>query len=53
MDNREPILRGKTVRLQKVLWQHLGEEEETWELEDTVHANYPFLFEDDAIFLVI
>ena len=27
MDNRDQVLRGKTVRLVKVLWQHQGVEE--------------------------
>ena len=53
MDSLEQVLRGKTVRLVKVLWQHQGVEEATWEHEDTVHANYPFLFEDEGMFLVI
>ena len=34
--------------LVKVLWQHRGVEKATWELEDTIRANYPFLFEDDG-----
>ena len=29
MDSREQVLRGKTVRLVKVLWQHQGVEEAT------------------------
>ena len=41
MDSREQVLRRKTVRLVKVLWQHQGVEE-----EDTMRATYPFLFED-------
>ena len=45
MDSREQVLRGKTVRLVKVLWQNQGVEEATWEREDTVRANYPFLFD--------
>ena len=45
MDSREQVLHGKTVRLVKVLWQHRGVEEVTWEPEDTVRANYPFLFD--------
>ena len=52
MDSREQVLRGKTVRLIKVLWQHRGVEEATWEREDTVRANYPFLFEGKVRFLV-
>ena len=46
MDSREQVLRHKTVGLVKVLWQHRGVEEATWEHEDTMRARYPFLFED-------
>ena len=38
--------------LVKVLWQHRGVEETTWEREGIVRANYPFLFEDEGTFLV-
>ena len=38
MDSQEQVLRGKTVRLVKVLWQHRGVEEATWEREDTMHV---------------
>ena len=48
IDNREQVLRRKTVRLVKVLWQHQGVEEATWEHEDTMRATYPFLFEDEG-----
>ena len=50
MDSQDEVLRGKTVRLEKVLWQHRGMEEVTWECEDTIRTNYPFLFEDEDIF---
>ena len=53
MDSRDQVLRSKTVRLVKVLWQHDGVEEATWECEDTMLANYPFLFEEADMFLVI
>ena len=46
MDSRDHVLRHKTVRLMKVLWQHRGEEEATWECEDKMRATYPFLFKD-------
>ena len=36
--------------LVKVLWQHQEVEEETWEREDIVHANYPFVFKDEDMF---
>ena len=48
MYSREQVLRSKTVRLVKVLWQHRGVEEVTWEREDTVRANYPFLFDGEG-----
>ena len=46
MDSRDQVLRRKTVRLMKVLWQHRGVEEATWEREDMMRATYPFLFRD-------
>ena len=48
MDSRDQTLRRKTVRLAKVLWQHRGVEEATWEREDTMRAAYPFLFRDEG-----
>ena len=46
MDSRDQVLRRKTVRLVRVLWQHRGVKESTWEREDTMRATYPFLFRD-------
>ena len=46
MDSRDQVLRRKTVRLVKVLWQHRGVEEATWKRKDTMRATYPFLFRD-------
>ena len=46
LDSRDQVLRRKTVRLVKVLWQHQGMEKATWERDDTMQATYPFLFED-------
>ena len=48
MDSREQVLRRKTVRLVRVLWQHHGVEESMWEREDTMRAIYPFLFRDEG-----
>ena len=48
MDSRNQILRRKTGRLVKVLWQHRGVEEATREHEDTMRATYPFLFRDEG-----
>ena len=46
VDSRDRVLRRKTVRLVRVLWQHCGVEESTLEREDTIRATYPFLFRD-------
>ena len=48
LDSRDLVLRRKTVRLVRVLWRHYGEEESTWECEDTMRATYPFLFRDES-----
>ena len=50
MDSRDQVLRSKTVRLVKVLWQYRGIEKATWEHEDTMRANHPFLFKEECIF---
>ena len=36
------------MRLVKVLWQHCGMDEATWESEDTMHATYPSLFKEEG-----
>ena len=38
------ILRRREIPLVKVLWQHHGAEEATWELESEMREKYPFLF---------
>ena len=38
------------MRLVRVLWQHRGVEEATWEREDITRINYPFLFEKEGFF---
>ena len=48
IESRDQVLRCKTVRLVKVLWQHRGVEEATWEREDTMRATYPSLFRDEG-----
>ena len=49
MDSRDQVLRRKTVRLVRVLWQHRGVDESTWEREDMMRATYPFLFRDEGM----
>ena len=46
IDIRDQVLRHKTMKLVKVLWQHRGVEETTWERKDTMRATYLFLFKD-------
>ena len=48
LDSRDQVLRRKIMRLVKVLWQHRGVKEATWEHEDKMWATYPFLFEDEG-----
>ena len=48
LDSRDEVLQRKTVRLVKVLWQHRGVEEATWEREDTMRVTYDFIFEDEG-----
>ena len=48
MDSLDQVLQRKTVRLVRVLWQHRGVEESTWERDDTMLATYPFLFRDEC-----
>ena len=48
LDSWDQVLQRKTVRLVKVLWQHRGVEEATWERKDTMRATYPFLLEDEG-----
>ena len=37
-DSRDQVLQRKTVRLVKMLWQHRGVKEATWERGDTMRA---------------
>ena len=48
VDSQDQVLRRKTVRLVRVLWQHHGVKELTWEREDTLRVIYPFLFRDEG-----
>ena len=44
LDREIRQLRNKQVPSVKVLWKHHGMEEVTWELESTMRAQYPQLF---------
>ena len=49
LDWKEQVLRSKSVPLLKVLWQHHGVEEATWELEAAIWDLYPELFDRGKI----
>ena len=55
LDREIRQLRNKQVPLVKVLWQHHGMEEATWEPESTMRVQYPQLFSsgnfEDEIYL--
>ena len=44
MDQKEQVLRKKTVKLVRILWRNQNVEESTWELEDAMRNRYPHLF---------
>ncbi|XP_057790989.1 uncharacterized protein LOC131008107 [Salvia miltiorrhiza] len=46
MDRKVQQLRTKSIPLVKVMWNHHGEEEATWELEDKMREKYPELFSE-------
>ena len=41
------------MTLVKVLWQHCGKEQGTWECENTICATCSFFFEDEGTFLIV
>ena len=44
LDTKERVLQNKTIPLVKVLWDHHGVEEATWELESNMRKKYPEVF---------
>jgi hypothetical protein len=44
LDWKERVLRSKSIPMVKVLWQHHGVKEATWELEDAIWVKCPDLF---------
>lgn len=44
MDQGEKELRNKTIPLVKVLWQNHKMKEATWETEESMRTQYPYLF---------
>jgi len=46
LDRKDKTLRNKIIGLVKVLWQHHGNQEVTWEREDEMREKYLHLFSD-------
>ncbi|KAL6194997.1 hypothetical protein ACLB2K_030619 [Fragaria x ananassa] len=44
LDRKEQVLRNKTIPLVKVLWRNHQIEEATWESEEQMMQQYPYLF---------
>jgi hypothetical protein len=44
LETADRVTRRSTIRMCKVKWGHLSEEEATWEREDELKAKYPELF---------
>ncbi|XP_057471062.1 uncharacterized protein LOC130759863 [Actinidia eriantha] len=44
IDTREKMLKGKMIRLVRVLWNNFGGKESTWEIEDEMSEKHPELF---------
>ncbi|KAJ7976472.1 Chromo domain containing protein [Quillaja saponaria] len=45
IDKQVRKLRSKVIPLVKVIWQHHGEQEATWESKNEMKQRYPYLFE--------
>ncbi|XP_052203985.1 uncharacterized protein LOC127809262 [Diospyros lotus] len=46
LDRRDQVLRNKSIPLVQVLWRNPISEELTWEREEDMKRNFPFLFEE-------
>ncbi|CAN6683744.1 unnamed protein product [Malus baccata var. baccata] len=44
IDRQDKVLRNKVIHLVKVLWRNHAIEEATWETEESMQNQYPFLF---------
>jgi hypothetical protein len=44
LDTLTRVTRNKVIKMYKVQWRHHGEDEATWEREDELHIDFPYLF---------
>ena len=52
LEANEHIFQGRTIVMFRVLWQHHGATETTWENESEMCEHYPHLFADQGIFQI-
>ena len=48
LETSERVTRNRRIRMCKVQWRHHSEEEATWEREEDLKAEFPFLFSDES-----
>ena len=46
VDQKDQVLRRRTIPYVKVQWSHHSKREATWELEETMRTQYTYLFEE-------
>jgi hypothetical protein len=44
LDTLTRVTRNKVIKMCKVQWSHHGEDEATWEREEELHIDFPYLF---------
>jgi hypothetical protein len=44
LDTLTHVTRNKVIKMCKVQWSHHGEDEATWEREEELHIDFPYLF---------
>jgi hypothetical protein len=45
LDRKVKMLRNRVIELVKVQWTYYGPKDATWEHEDAIWAEYPWIFE--------
>jgi hypothetical protein len=44
LDTLTQVTRNKVIKICKVQWSHHGEDEATWEIEEELRIDFPYLF---------
>jgi hypothetical protein len=48
LDTLTRVIRNKVIKMCKVQWSHHGEDEATWEGEEELHIDFPYLFPNSS-----